>query len=118
MLCSILMLGVYRMTGITTFTPNLSQTVLGLGIACIVLAAALLALPVKTVKYILYLLALLTWLKYLVSEASYISNVLVGIDGNSFSTAFFLTAGAGLAAWALALAGAIAQKKEFGTARA
>lgn len=111
---SAVMLIVYSKTGISTFTPTLSgkvQTLLGV---CIVLGVILSIFEIKNGKYVLYLLLLWTWLEFLLYEASYISNVMVGIDGNSFSTGFLLTVASGLLACLSALVSAIIQKREFG----
>ena len=114
LLCSIATLGAYLRFGSTSFTPVLSGAVIGLLGACAALSALLCVFEIKIGKYMLYLLGLLAWLKLLVYNAAYISNVLVGIDGNRFTPGFLLAAGAGLLAWALALASAILQKTEFG----
>lgn len=110
------MLIAYTATGITTFTPVLSGKVLALLWVCLILGAVLTAVEVKMGKYALYLLLLWMWLEYLFYNASYISNVLVGIDGNTFSAGFILTAGLGLLSWLFALLSAITQKNEFGSA--
>ena len=72
---------------------------------------------IKAGKYILYLFFLWGWLEYLISEAAYISNVFVSIDGNSFSVEFILTAVFGFIGWVAALVSAIVQKKEIGSAK-
>ena len=104
----------YSLTGTNTFTPSLSGKVIAMIWACIALSAVLLVIEIKNGKYLLYLLSFWTFLSFLVYNASYISNVMVGIDGNLFSTGFLLTAGASLLSWALALVSAILQKKEIG----
>lgn len=109
------MLIVYSHTGISTFTPILSHKVQMLLGICIVFGILLIIFEVKNGKYALYLLLLWTWLEFLLYEASYISNVLVGIDGNSFTTGFLFTVLSGLSAWLSALISAIIQKKEFGS---
>ena len=109
------MLVVYTKTGISTFTPTLSGKVrILLGVSMIV-GALLCFFEVKNGKYVFYLLLLWTWLEFLLYEASYISNVVVGIDGNSFSSGFILTALCGLLSCVFALISAIVQKQEFGS---
>ena len=109
------MLLIYSKTGISTFTPTLSVKVRTLLGVCIVIGILLCLFEVKNGKYAFYLLLLWTWLEFLLYEVSYISNVLVGIDGNSLSTGFLLTALSGLFACVFALASAIVQKQEFGS---
>ena len=111
-LCALAMLILYTRTGSNTFTPALSGKVTAVLWICLALAAALALFEIKNGKYILYLLAFWVWLEFLVYNASYISNVMVGIDGNMFSAGFVLTAAAGLLAWACALASAVLQKNE------
>lgn len=112
---TIVMLVSYCLTGKSTFTPVLSTKVLGMMGACILLNALFTRFAVKLGKYAMYLLGLWTWLEFLLSQLSYISNVLVGIDGNLFSVGFLLTTVAGLFAWIAALASAVRQKEEVYT---
>lgn len=109
---TIVMLVSYCLTGKSTFTPVLSTKVLAMMGGCILLDALFSLYEVKLGKYAMYLLGLWTWLEFLLSQLSYISNVLVGIDGNLFSIGFLLTTGAGLLAWIAALVSAIRQKTE------
>ena len=112
---TLVMLISYSRTGTNTFTPVLSQKVISRIWVCVALSALLAVWEIKNGKYILYLLSFWTWLEFLVYNASYISNVMVGIDGNLFSIGFLLTAVSGLLAWGLALASAILQKNEIGS---
>lgn len=111
------MLILYNQTGITTFTPILSEKVVALLGVCIALSVLFAVFEIKLGKYLLYLFCFWMWLEYLISEASYISNVFVSIDGNSFSSNFILTVVFGLLAWLLALIAAILQKAEIGSAK-
>lgn len=108
------MLIIYLWSGISTFTPVLSTKVIMLESICIGVGILLALFEVKNGKFGLYLLSLWAWLEFLFYEASYISNVLVGIDGNQFSMGFILTAVSGLLAWVCILASAILQKQELG----
>lgn len=108
------MLIAYALTGTSTFTPVLSGKVLALMGVCIFLDAVFTLFEVKLGKYAMYLMGLWMWLEYLLSQLSYISNVLVGIDGNQFSVGFLMTVAFGLLAWVAALASAILQKVEWG----
>lgn len=115
LVCTVIMLMAYTKTGTNTFTPVLSSKVITHLWVCIGMSVLLGILEIKNGKYLLYLLSFWTWLEFLVYNASYISNVLVGIDGNLFSVGFLLTAIAGLLSWALALVSAIVQKREVGS---
>lgn len=115
LVCTVIMLVLYTKTGTNTFTPVLSGKVITHLWVCIGMSVLLGIVEIKNGKYLLYLLSFWTWLEFLVYNASYISNVLVGIDGNLFSVGFLLTAIAGLLSWALALVSAIVQKREVGS---
>ena len=95
----------------------LSRKVLALMGICIAAGLLLSAVEIKNGKYVLYLLGLWMWLEFLVSQSSYISNVLVGIDGNQFSIGFLMTTVTGLLSWCCVLISAIIQKKEIETGR-
>ena len=110
------MLIAYIHTGVSTFTPVLSGKVVALLWVCVGIGVLLSVIEVKLGKYALYLLLLWMWLEFLFYNASYISNVLVGIDGNSFGAGFLLTVLFGLLAWLAALLSAITQKGEIGSA--
>lgn len=110
------MLIAYISSGVSTFTPVLSGKVLALLWVCIGLGVLFSVIEIKMGKYALYLLLLWMWLEFLFYNASYISNVLVGIDGNSFGAGFILTVLFGLLALLAALLSAITQKGEIGSA--
>ena len=114
LVCTLLSLALYAATGRNSFTPALSGTVLTMLCVCAALGALLCVFEVRNGKYVLYLLLFWSWLKLLVYNASYISNVLVGIDGNQFSPGFLLTVLSGLLAWLAALVSAVRQKSEYG----
>ncbi len=110
---TVVMLVSYCLTGRSTFTPVLSAKVLVMLGGCILLDAVFSLLEVKLGKFAMYLLGLWTWLEFLLSQLSYISNVLVGIDGNQLSIGFLLTTISGLLAWIAALLSAVRQKSEY-----
>ena len=112
LVCAAAMLILYLRTGTNTFTPALSGKVLWILGGYVVLAAVLAVFEIKNGKYLLYLLSFWVWLEFLVYNASYISNVLVGIDGNAFGAGFLLTVLSGLLCWVCALTSAILQKNE------
>lgn len=106
------MLAAYCLSGRTTFTPVLSAKVLTMLGLWAGVSAVFTLFEVKMGKYAVYLLGLWTWLEFLLSQASYISNVLVGIDGNQFSVGFLLAVIFGLMSWLTALISAICQRTE------
>ncbi|MGN0754951.1 MAG: hypothetical protein ACI4ME_10890 [Aristaeellaceae bacterium] len=112
--CTAAMLVTYALTGVNTFTPVLSEKVMALESVCAVLCVLLALFEIKNAKYGLYLISLWAWLEYLFYNASYMSNVVVGIDGNQFSVGFLLTVIFGLLAWGCTLFSAILQKQELG----
>lgn len=69
---------------------------------CIVCAVALLA-DFKEIKFISLCLLFYAFLISLTSQANYITNVLVSIDGNSFTADFLCGAVFGLLGWAFEL---------------
>ncbi len=119
LLLTALSLGLYCLTGVTEFSPQLSLPVLlfsGLSLA----AGLALVCPVRRVRrdawtarlvelalYGVYALTLLAWLFYLVSQIYYITNILVAIDGTKLSPAFIATAALLAAAWVLSLLAAL-----------
>ena len=46
----------------------------------------------KPVRYVAYLVELYAFLMFVFSQVTYIANVLVSIDGNTFTAGFILTA--------------------------
>ena len=67
----------------------------GVVAACVIaalLALASAALQWDILGYVAYLLALWSLLQFIVTQLSYIANVLVAIDGNTFTPAFIATA--------------------------
>ena len=110
---SIAVLVLYSATGRNTFTPVLSSTVITMLWICIILGILLCVFEIKILKHALYLLIFWTWLEYISDQMSYISNVLVGIDGNSFHAGFIAAVICGLLAWICALISANIQKGEW-----
>lgn len=90
--CLFLAYRLYCRHGITQFQPALSQTV----IVCCLMAAGLgavtLVFDCKYVRFVAYLVALYGFIMFIDSQVTYIVNVLVSIDGNSFSGGFISTA--------------------------
>lgn len=69
----------------------------------IVLCALSLVLDYREIKFAAAAVLLYACLDSISSQANYITNVLVSIDGNSFSTGFICASVFSLAAWILAL---------------
>ncbi len=114
--CALVTLVLYLTTGITSFTPVLSEKVLALMWINLVLCIAVTVVEIKPVKYAAYIVELWAWLEFIVSEMAYITNVFVSIDGNSFSVTFILTVVFGALSYVFALVSAIVQREELGFA--
>ncbi len=97
----------YLRTGVTIFTPTLSDSVIISLAIGLFLNAVLFVFEIKTLKYGLYLLFLYSCLSFLASQATYIANVLVSIDGTTFSSSFIAEALLLALAWIFALISAI-----------
>ena len=104
----------YRACGVTEFTPTLSTDVQAA--YCIGAAICLISLffSRKPIKFFGFLALLYALVQGIAVQATYVTNVLVSIDGNSFSAAFLLMAIASLLAVIAALAATIqtADRKE------
>lgn len=81
----------YNKTGVTEFNPTLSKS----AIACLWISMGLtlvsLALDFKPVRYLAYLVCLYGFFGYIASQATFIVNVFVAIDGNTFGSGFIAT---------------------------
>ena len=97
----------YRACGIPEFTPTLSTDVQAA--YCIGAAICLVSLffSRKPVKFFGFLALLYALAQGIAVQATYVVNVLVSIDGNSFSSSFLLMAIASLIAVIAALAATI-----------
>lgn len=92
----------YRGNGVTEFSPQLNSS----AVACLIVGMALCVLSMaadvvpgrwvsaaaKPVRYAAYLVELYAFLMFLYSQVTYIANVFVSIDGNSFTAGFIATA--------------------------
>ena len=89
--CALLALIYYQKTGITAFNPTLSKS----AIVCLWISMGVmlvsLALDFKPVRYIAYLVCLYGFFGYIASQATFIVNVFVAIDGNTFGSGFIAT---------------------------
>ena len=110
----------YAQNGITEFNVSLESSAISFLIIGIVLSAVSLAadfLPfswgpaaARPLRYAAYLTELYAFLMFIYSQVTYIANVLVSIDGNSFSAGFILTAVFYVLAAGVTLAAAITSK--------
>lgn len=112
---SVITLIVYNATGVTSYTPSLSGKVIALLCVGAVLGVLFSICEIKVGKYAVYLITFWAWLEYLISQASYLSSIMVAIDNVAINTGFVLTTVFGLLAWVAALVSAILQKKEIGS---
>ena len=85
LICAVAALVLYTQTGITQFNPSLSTAAL----VCLGISAGLclvsLIFEFKPIKYLAYLICLYGFFAYVQSQITYIANVFVSIDGNSFT---------------------------------
>jgi hypothetical protein len=81
----------YLVSGVTIFAPSLSQKVLIPLILLVVLAALLLVFGSKLGKYAVFMITIYAFIEYLKTQATYLANIIVSIDGSTFSTGFILT---------------------------
>lgn len=88
---SVISLVLYGKNGITKFSATLNTS----AIVCLWITIALLAVSLvfqfKQVKYVAYFACLFGLFGFVQSQATYIANVFVAIDGNSFSGGFIAT---------------------------
>ena len=112
--CAVAGLAAYAQSGITEFTTSLAaDAIAGYGIG-IVLCVIGLFWNTKAVKCLGYVALLYGALKAIAVQGTYIVNVLVSIDGTSFSTGFIVTAAASLAAVILALLATVLRTEQKG----
>jgi hypothetical protein len=90
-LFAILALVFYLKTGITDFNPKINSAATTSLIVVLVLSFLLLFFGSKNGKYLAFLLVLYSFIQYLSSQATYIANVFVAIDGSTFSAGFIVT---------------------------
>ena len=81
----------YMKYGITEFTPALSKSAVAAFALGILFCAFSLVREYKVIKFLGYLAFLYAWIESLCAQATYIANVFVSIDGNSFSPGFLVT---------------------------
>lgn len=97
----------YQKTGVTEFSPVLYSSAVYTAWAAAAVSVLSIFFHWKVLKYCSYLLILYSFIQYISSQATYIVNVFVSIDGTSFSSGMVATASAYLLAIVLALVAAI-----------
>lgn len=101
----------YVKSGVTEFTPSLSTEVIAAYAAGIGLCLFSLGREWKAVKFCAYLAFLYAFLQSICVQATYVANVIVSIDGNSFSAGFLTMAVCSLLAVITAFASTCMQRK-------
>ena len=101
MIIALITIFLYKKIGITVFSPTLNKSTivfLILGIVFTGISLGMGFVPVKyvkifakTVRFVAYLFYVYAFMMFIYSQVNFIANVLVGIDGNSFSSTFILT---------------------------
>ena len=103
----------YVNSGVNEFSTSLNSLSLAFTILGIISFVPLLFIKkVKIIYYLPYLFLLFGFLEYLVSQARYIANILVSIDGTTFSSAFITTVVMYLISIVLSLVAALLTKEE------
>lgn len=90
LLSLVLALIFYLVYGETEFNPTLSLSVLIPSYILLAVIVCLGAIGMKEGKFIAFLLSLYILIEYITSQVTYIVNVFVGIDGNSFTPVFLV----------------------------
>lgn len=102
-LLEVVALVLYMQFGTSEFVLNLSSNTIGCMVAAIVVSVVVIFSPVKLPYVVAYVLHLFACFEYLASQASFIANVFVGIDGTSFPFAFYAIVVCSLAGAVLSL---------------
>ena len=108
----------YRAYGVTEFSPTLSNEAQIGFVAGIVLCAVSLVLEYRPVRFFGYLSLLYACLTCVTVQVTYIVNIFVSIDGNTFSDGFIMTVAFSVLAWLTALVATVLTKpRKKGEAR-
>lgn len=97
----------YQKTGVTEFSPALYPSAVYTAWGAAALSVISLVWNWKPIKYASYLLMMYSFVQYISSQATYIVNVFVSIDGTTFSTGMIATAAAYVLAIVVCLIAAI-----------
>lgn len=100
----------YLKDGRTSFDPNYSwYAIAGMGIGIVCGLIGYLG-RLRLFAFLSYLGYLYGFVHYIVSQINLIANILYGVDGSTFSPVFFVTLGAALLSFVLALTAGILMK--------
>lgn len=102
----------YVLTGITIFQTKLYNSVIVSLSVLLVLEILFLVFNSKMGKYACFVLSIYSLISYIGSQATYLANILVSIDGSTFSAGFILTILALILTFATTLVSAILAKDE------
>lgn len=92
LVCQILSIIFYAVFGVSEYNPDLLVVPFVMSGLVIMIDIASLILGWKLMKQISFLLSLYALIAYFGSQVNYIANVLVSIDGSTFSVSFVFTA--------------------------
>ena len=90
-ICMIAALLLYSKNGITQFSASLSSSALIFTALAAVLGFISIFVNTKYLRFAAYLSAVYAFMMFIRSQITYIANVFVSIDGNSFSAGFVWT---------------------------
>jgi len=105
----------YRGNGINEFSPQLSQSAIIWTLAGAAVCLAGLLLHSRLVRFAAYLMLLYAFLGFINAQITYIANVFVSIDGNTFTPGFIMTAVSFVLAIVTALLSAVLIRREEDT---
>lgn len=108
----------YLLTGVTIFVTKLDLLAVILPFVGAAIGLLSFLFGYKMVKFAAFLPCLYAFFSFLRVEITYIVNVFVAIDGNSFTPSFLLTLIALVASTIFFLVGAITQKERLGEKQA
>lgn len=82
----------YIKNGITSFNPELNTRAIAYIAVCLGLCIISLIFDFKQIRYVAYLFCLYAFMWFIYSQVTYIANVFIAIDNNTFSSGFIATA--------------------------
>ena len=100
----------YAKNGVTAFSPKLEARAIVYAAISLAVCLVTLVVDLKPLKYVAYLLGLYAFMWFVYSQVTYIANVLVGIDGYTFTAEFISTLVCYIAAAVVALVSAITDR--------
>lgn len=82
----------YLSTGVTNFTaPKPDAMMIAMLIACLVISVVTVVFDFKLAKYAAFICTLVSFVRYIVFEIDYISNIFVSIDPTEITVPFVMT---------------------------